>query len=274
MTDLDTDAALVRLLADCEEAMIDPCPEMAHWGPYCRLIDFKLATAVSDQQRHLIDAVLMRMRGQLAPFARSQLAHWRLLRLGDEAPPRLSPTEPLAHDLADYLGRRDDAGVRYHGTVRGLLPPIYLRGLRPEFRTDWRQQAQAPVPMLVDRWREAEVHAVVAHLRGPTRRALAYWQPAVLRIPMPPAPSGEAWHCGDDALVAGTLPVGGAEVWLIGEDPRPHWQPLIAVLSRRRPSPQPRPPVPFPAGANGSSIKAAVRRRAAPRRGPQRQPGL
>lgn len=235
MIDCGSEVAIARLLADCRDAMTAPRPEMAHWGPYCRLIDIKLATPLSEETRRLVDAFVMRMRAQLAPFVHSQLAGWRLARQGEAPSLRLLPNEPLAADLSAFLNRNGEPAVLYHGTVRGLLIPIHLRGLRPEFRPDRSPRSATPGCALVADWREAEVDAVLAHLRGPTRRALAYWQPAVLRLPV----DGAA--CERDAVGAEALPVADAQVWLIGEDPRPHFQPLAEVLSARRSSLRHRP---------------------------------
>jgi hypothetical protein len=244
MSNRDCDVVLGRLLSDCKAAMSDPCPEMAHWGPYCRLVDFKLAMPLPDERRQLVDAVLMRMRARLAAFVRTQLEDSRRLRLAEVAPSRLNPTEPLAQELSRQQDQNSNGDLCYHGTVRGLLTTMYLRGLRSEFTTGWWKHWRPQVPMLVNHWREAELQAVVAHLNGPVRRVSSYWQPAILRLPKPPSLSGNfsSGEFEDEALIAATLPVDHAEVWLVGEDPRPHWQPLLAVLSRRRASPRPRVP--------------------------------
>ena len=185
MSNRDCDVVLGRLLSDCKDAMSDPCPEMAHWGPYCRLIDFKLAMPLSDERRQLVDAALMRMRTRLAAFVRTQLEATRRLRSGELAPPRLMPTEPLAQELSRHQDRYGEGHLCYHGTVRGLLIPMYLRGLRSEFTTGWWKRPRPQVPMLVNHWRKAELQAVIAHLNGPVRRVSSYWQPVVLRLPKP-----------------------------------------------------------------------------------------
>lgn len=236
MTFQDTDRVLARLLADCRVAMTDPCPAMEQWGPYCRLVAFKLANVLTDEQRLVVDAVLMHLRGRLAALARSQFDHWQPGRQGKAPTPRRSAAEPLARQPAVAVDRGGEGAYVYHGTVRGLLPPVHLRGLRPEFSPDWRRGGTRC--RVVTSWREAEVDAVLAHLHGPLRRVSSYWLPAILRLPIDPTAPGIAIGRSGPAIDdPESLSVAAADVWLIGEEPRPHWQPLMAVLSRRRPSP-------------------------------------
>lgn len=225
----DLDACLSQLLSDCRDIMTDPRPEMTDWGAYFRLIEFKLSASLPEQAAKLVDSVLLHMRGQLAPIVRSQLGRWQLLRLNASAGPPLRMDDRLYGDVSSFLEQCGAGEALSHGTIRGLLAPIYHRGLCPDFRPGWPRVATgAPGCALVANWREAEVHAVMAHLSGPQHRVVPGWQPVVLRIPI------EATHldikhvcaqCGR-IFVREAVTAAGAQVWLVGDDPRPHWQPL------------------------------------------------
>ena len=226
---------LTKLLQDCFDVMTDPCPATEHWVPYCHLLYFKLNNSMPPSTRHLVDDVLTRMREQLEAHSRSSLARWQMMRRGELPDIRLRKEEPLHAALSDFLISSGGSDFLYHGTVRGRLAPIHMRGLCPELRPCWPNRGPESFE-LVSNWREAEVHAVMAHLRCPRGRILPYWMPVVLRVSVDTRYFDQGFMrvATGCAVVRGAVPAANADVWLVGDrEPWPHWQPLPACLTRR-----------------------------------------
>jgi hypothetical protein len=217
-----------QLIDEWNDVVTDPRPSMADWGTYFRLIEFKLSRSLPNKRAHLVDSMLVRMRDQLTPILRSQFARWRVQRISGYRHPVASPGYSSHGDVDGEIGGGDPAFV-YCGTIRGLLPKIRLHGFSPD---RWRLSSQFTSPSppieLVAHWREAEVHAVLAHLKGPEDRVVPACQPVILRIPLDPdADSSHQPQLNEIGITTcAAIDLSGLELWRLGEDPRPHWGPF------------------------------------------------